>query len=769
MPDPLAIARRIAAMSLDEIRTRARAAVRMRVDDWQARRGTNPLLPRYVRPTTASPRFFFDTGEAALLAAEVRRKLPVECASIIESARRVQVHCFDLLGYHNLSFGEQDIDWQLDPVHKIRAPIVPWFRVPYLDFRQAGDHKIIWELSRHQTLMVLARAWLYTGDGQFLVTLQDLWLSWRRANPYPTGINWASTLEVAFRCLSWIWVDQLTAGAEGLPEEFRANLRGGIGECAVYIERYLSTYFAPNTHLLGEVLALFHVGVLYPCFGRARFWREYGWKIVLQESERQVREDGFHFEQSVYYHVYALDMLLHARILADRNDIVIPESYDRTLKLMAEALATISAAGQAPRFGDDDGGRLFDGRRNRSEHMTDPLATAAILYGRSDWKAVAGEMCEETMWLLGTAGIRVYDQLPTTSPQARTQAFIVSGYYTMASANAVVIVDAGPHGWGNGGHGHADALSLQLVAGGRAWLSDPGTGSYPNEKPERDRFRSTSAHNTLEVDGRSQADPVSAFAWGRHPQTKIHCWYASEGLAFVHASHDGYGRLPSPVMHDRWVISWNDDVWLVSDRASGEGTHRLDLRWHLSPDCNALPTDSANTWRFGAGEDTLQIVVATDARWSAACETGSWSAAYGDVVPAPVLHVSSESPLPATCVTLLAFNQTGRVLLRNAPTDLADIYLWSVGESQRLVAFAKGSSAWRFGPIECDAELLLMEYAEGQINRLMLSRGTELRIGGESPELRRTSDDVWEAVAHDATPFFSAATTTSLLQALERL
>ena len=42
-------------------------------------------------------------------------------------------------------------------------------------------------------------------------------------------------------------------------------------------------------------------------------WQDRGWKIVLQQAETQVRPDGFHFEQSVYYHVYALRFFQFAR------------------------------------------------------------------------------------------------------------------------------------------------------------------------------------------------------------------------------------------------------------------------------------------------------------------------------------------------------------------------------------------------------------------------------------------------------------------------
>src|SRR5213078_1821048 len=148
------------------------------------------------------------------------------------------------------------------------------------------------------------------------------------------------------------------------------------GRC---IERYISTYFSPNTHLLGEAVALFFVGTLCPELPSAERWKDLGWKLTLQEAQRQVRPDGLHFEQSLYYHVYAIDFFLHARILAACNGVSIPAEYDATLERMLNALAVVGRTGSVPRIGDDDGGRLFDGQRNRTEHMLDPLASAAVL------------------------------------------------------------------------------------------------------------------------------------------------------------------------------------------------------------------------------------------------------------------------------------------------------------------------------------------------------------------------------------------------------
>src|SRR5581483_2340910 len=130
-----------------------------------------------------------------------------------------------------------------------------------------------------------------------------------------------------------------------------------------------------------------------------------GWEIVVREAQRQVHADGFHFEQSVYYHVYALDFFLHAAVLATLNGITLDKDFERTLDRMLDVLGMFGRAGNPPLLGDDDGGRLFDPRRNRAEHMLDPLAAGAVLFARGDFKFLAREPREETLWLLGEQGV----------------------------------------------------------------------------------------------------------------------------------------------------------------------------------------------------------------------------------------------------------------------------------------------------------------------------------------------------------------------------
>ena len=244
-------------------------------------------------------------------------------------------------------------------------------------------------------------------------------------------------------------------------------MRQGIGESAVYIERYISTYFSRNTHLLGEALALFFCrrAVSTSSKGRLSGATTDGAYCCRSQAGRCAPMVFTSSSPSITTFMRS-DMFLYARVLASRNGIAIPPDYDAVLTRMADALASIGGGGQAPSFGDDDGGRLFDGRRNRREHMLDPLATAATLFARPDWKALAGSLREESIWLLGLPGMERFGQLPAHPKPQHSRSFVASGYYVLNSSDAVLVVDAGPHGWAKGGHGHADALSLQLH---RAW------------------------------------------------------------------------------------------------------------------------------------------------------------------------------------------------------------------------------------------------------------------------------------------------------------
>ncbi|PYN93862.1 MAG: hypothetical protein DMD91_29220, partial [Candidatus Rokuibacteriota bacterium] len=440
---------------------------------------------------------------------------------------------FDLLGYQALSFGDP-IDWHLDPVAGVRAPRVHWSRLP-LQPAVIGDCKVVWELNRHQWLVTLAQAYRLTGDERHVAAFCRHVRDWLSANPPGHGVNWASSLEVALRLMSWCWALFLFRGAATLPVALVMDILTSIEAHATHVSRYLSHYFSPNTHLTGEALGLVYAGLLFPALPEARRWREQGFGVLVQQSGRQVRPDGVYFEQSTCYQRYTVEIYLHALILAARNGIPLPPSIaERTQAMLDFLLAVRCPDGSMPAIGDADGGWLLPLAVRAADDCRGVFSTAAAWFSRADYAwAAGGEPAPETLWLLGATGLTAFSRLTPAPPAgAPSRLFEHGGYAVMRSGWAPgahhLVLDAGPLGCPvSGGHGHADLLSVQCAAFGRPSVVDPGTGCYTVEPEWRDFFRSTAAHSTVMVDGVGQAEPAGPFGWRQRPAARVLRWIST--------------------------------------------------------------------------------------------------------------------------------------------------------------------------------------------------------------------------------------------------
>ena len=706
--------KRLSRMSWDEIRTRLGQEFGKRTDYALSRAGFPVGRTEILLGDSPTGNFFFSPEEVPQRIALLKQHLPAVEEQIVAEADEILEHRFRLLGYRDLDYGAE-IDWHLDRVHGKRAPLKPWYKIHFLDFAEVGDHKITWELSRHQHFVTLAKAWAFTHDEKYLGELSRQFYSWQESNPYPMGINWGSSLEAAFRSLSWLWARHLTAAARAIDPGFERDLLYALALHGRHIERHLSTYFSPNTHLIGEAVALFFIGTLCGNLPQARNWQHQGLAIVLAEAERQVRPDGVYFEQSLYYHVYALDFFLHTRVLAARNQIPLPSHFDAILRRMLEVVRVLSRNSVPEGFGDDDGGRLFNPRRNHARDLSDPLALGSVLGD----DAFAADITEEAVWLLGEPVVAA----PTSPPAAVSSvAFRDGGLYVVASEKpqaAQMLVDAGPHGIGHGGHGHADALSVRFSSAGRVWLVDPGSYAYISLTNERDRFRGTAAHNTLSVDHLDQAVADGPFAWRFLPTVEVERWETGSVFTLLEASHTGYQRLTDPVKHRRSILHWHGDYWLVRDRAEGASAHQLEIYWHFAPDLRVLTRKNAMVAASPAGEQ-LTLLSSSPGVWDVKVEPGFVSPAYGEKQPAPIGSFSARLELPIEHATLIVAGAAGdaaRFEMAEESVPGVTRYVYRNGGTSDSIVFGNGGQ-WGFGQVRSDAAFLFLRREHDEIESL---------------------------------------------------
>jgi hypothetical protein len=629
--------------------------------DSAAFKSTEQLL-HYFRERKR-PSFFSSFSNQQATIDALRKHWPDAENEIVEDANRIVAGQFDLLGYRDLNFGSPP-DWLLEPVSENVTPLVHWSRIAYLDPNVAGDKKIVWELNRHQYFVELGQAYWLTKDEKYAECFAEHLESWMDGNPPKLGINWASSLEIAFRSIAWLWALHFFKDSAALTPAMFSRAVKFLLVNARHLETYLSTYFSPNTHLTGEALGLFYLGTLWPEFREAERWRNTGKRILVAQLEHHVRPDGVYFEQSSYYHRYTADFYTHFVILSRLNNQSLAPVVEEKLKLLVDHLMYITRPdGTTPLFGDDDGGRLISVDSQPANDFRTVLSNGAALFNRGDYKFVAGGPAEETLWLLGCHGLDEYKNTRLEQPAGQSRAFADGGYYVMrdgwnADAN-YLLFDCGPHGVMNSGHAHADALAIEVSANGISILEDSGTFTYTGSQEERDAFRGSEAHNVLLVDGQPSSVAGGAFSWKSTATSKTLSWLSERRFDFVEGQHDGYERLADPVAHTRSILFLKKDYWVVRDRITANDTHQLDLQFHFTTDFDPQLTSSKGPGRGPAQVITsgdglrsgLDLVTFADGTWTR--EEGWISHCYGERKSAPVWKFSAVSKGNTDLVTLL--------------------------------------------------------------------------------------------------------------------
>lgn len=231
-----------------------------------------------------------------------------------------------------------------------------------------------------------------------------------------------------------------------------------------YIERHLERYLLGN-HYFENIKALVIASCLFQedenC---ARYFR-----LLRKEIGEQILSDGMHFELSPMYHKIILEDLLRIGKLPDieGTDTGVLQI---TVEKMVAAMNTLEEGfNRTPLFND---------------------AGDNVAKSKEDLQQAAKEI------------FHVRPRKKDCLPEA--------GYYRFENHNVAVLFDAGEIGPDYmPGHGHCDCLSYELAYRGEPFIVNAGTFQYQGR--ERSWYRSTAAHNTLQVENREQSD-----VWGEH-------------------------------------------------------------------------------------------------------------------------------------------------------------------------------------------------------------------------------------------------------------
>ena len=633
----------------DQLRRMAAAAVADRIqpavdrfrDPWPSDRDL-PAAPPADRPV-----FVFDPAAVKQRAALFAERYPAEAERIVRRAEQLAAGRFALLGSPPTDFSG-GIDWDLDFAHGVRFDRRHYRRQVVRRY-DGSDVKVPWELARMQHLPVLALAYRLTGAEHFARAAVDHVEQFARANPPRLGIHWVCAMEVGLRIASvalaqTMLADWLSREPDRRRTLFRLALASGR-----FIEKNLEySVVLTSNHYLSDLLGLLAVGAAYPELAEAARWRRFATSELEAEFAKQFHEDGANFESSTPYHRYSLELCALMYLIDRGADRALGEAFRTRL---AAAFRFVSTAcypdGTVPLIGDNDSGRAFKllDRPDRSMHYLCELGTA--LFGESLLVRPVDRVDPEVFWLLGEEA----DAAASHAPRAHASVHHADcGRAFLEGERVKAAIVCGPVGQNeNGGHAHNDALSLTLFADGCEVLTDPGTFCYTQDPAQRDAFRSTAAHSTIQVDGaeinpflagQPFCMPEAAEAHGTLTE-KENGWLAFAG------SHAGYARLADPVAVSR-TVWFHESIPLVvlDDSADCRGSHAYVSRLVLDPavavqrleggNRPALPGSiasplPADAWRceFELATPGGRVLVFADVR-----EDDEWRVAPGWVSPA---------------------------------------------------------------------------------------------------------------------------------------
>ncbi|HKN96102.1 MAG TPA: alginate lyase family protein [Pseudonocardiaceae bacterium] len=403
----------------------------------------------------------------------------------------------------------------------------------------------------------LAHAFAETGDAGFLHAWERLVGSWIQQVPVESD----GSDVAARRVQNWTYAWGMFAASPdfaGLADGLDTLLLQSIGQHARHIRRGLTPEVFRNHRVL-EVYALLVVALAFPTLDDAPELLTFSIAELHRMLAEGFRPDGVHRESSTHYHLVALRSFLGARENARRFSLELPDDFDTLLERACEfALHCHRPDGVISALSDADSGSY-----------PEVLRLAGLLFGRSYYRYAATE---------GAVG---------RPPATRMASFPDAGYFFQRSGwgdgecsysdERFLVFDCGP--LGDGGHGHYDALSVEVYAYGRPLLVDPGRYTYAEDGENLRRwFKGTAAHNTVCVDGMDQ----TPYRRGR-PGSKV-----ATGTFLGRTSVPGLdvlaGRVASPcydAVHTRRVWFVDDEYWVVEDELAAKTEHRYDLRWHL--------------------------------------------------------------------------------------------------------------------------------------------------------------------------------------------
>ena len=436
----------------------------------------------------------------------------------------------------------RNVKWNQDPVSRRivhNSVVVDLIRVSQL--YNSADIKNIWDQSHLYSLVTLAQCYVLTSDSHYADSIVDTLISFYDCNPCGQSIAWKCSMDSAIRLANIVLsVSKITNSIRYKKEE--KIIVKYIYQHVLFISRnYEDKGECPNNHYISDLVGVIWGAVyLYQNYKIEKAFSIYSESINRLENEinRQVRNDGFDFELSTYYHCFVAELLAETINMLSQNNFTIPISIIDTTKKMIGCCAILGAFdGQLPLLGDQDGSRLFLLRGYFDVDRCDFSVLQRFADNIEYESNRIGNIC-----ILNGGGIRAYFKCGAIGTEER------------------------------GTHDHNDQLSVCVYVGDVEIICDSGTYCYTNNLEARKKYRSVKSHSTVFFPNLEQNDISNVFSFGSRNDGRL----VRQSSNFA----EGVFTYENNLFHRR-VININSGCLTIEDTADN-GIARLVIPYPCS-------------------------------------------------------------------------------------------------------------------------------------------------------------------------------------------
>jgi hypothetical protein len=566
----------------------------------------------------------------------------------------------------------EPIDWHVDFISGYRWDRNTWYKKLYYGCVAGVEVKNPWELSRFHHINILGQAYLITRDEKYSLEYIFQIVDWVTGNLPNYGINWRSILDVALRVSNWIVGLSFFKKSKYINKRFLLFLLKSIYIHGRHIAGNLEYYSITSNHYLSDISGLFFTGEILGDFNIGKKWSSFAVSELKKEMSKQIYDDGVDFESSTCYHRFVIELFFYPVLFSIKKSedfngsnymevggrVFGKDFMNKIFKMFDFLIFALKPNGRIPQIGDNDNGKFIIFSSRKVLDMRYLLTFGAIFFKDQRFKLKEFGFGKEALWIFGRDGYKVWNEIKYNSlSDIESKSFRDAGLYIMRNNNDYLIASCGQNGQnGNGGHAHNDKLSYELFVGGRDIIVDPGSYIYTALPGWRNKFRSTSFHNTIMIDDREQNRFKSGnlFSLENDSEVRVNRWETTADYDYLGAEHNGYNRLGGNLTHKRqFVFDKRKKYWLIKDILTGEGRHKFDLFFQLGPGIIYKIDKKTLSVSIYFGERCLKVIPLLKKSVSLSVGDGWYSSGYGIKSKSKVLKYSKVSVLPAEFLFLL--------------------------------------------------------------------------------------------------------------------